>query len=96
MALLSVWSEVQIFAYGQADATATPSSLAPVISRMVYLSGATLPSLSWNKARVVVVVVVVVAAAAAAAAVVVAAVVSSSITEKVRNQMMLCFPTSPI
>jgi len=26
--------------YGPADATATPSSLAPVKSRMVYLSGA--------------------------------------------------------
>jgi len=31
------------FAYGPADATATPSSLAPVKSRMVYLSGAGLP-----------------------------------------------------
>jgi len=34
------------FAYGPADATATPSSLAPVKSRMVYLSGAGLPRLS--------------------------------------------------
>jgi len=38
------------FAYGPADATATPSSLAPVKSRMVYLSGAGLPMLSWEKA----------------------------------------------
>jgi len=37
------------FAYGPADATATPSSLAPVKSRMVYLSGASLPRLSWKK-----------------------------------------------
>jgi len=32
-----------------ADATATPSSLATVKSRMVYLSGAGLPTLSWKK-----------------------------------------------
>ena len=32
-----------------ADATATPSSLASVKSRMVYLSGAGLPRLSWKK-----------------------------------------------
>jgi len=37
------------FAYGSADATATPSSLAPVKSRMVYLSHAGLPRLSWKK-----------------------------------------------
>jgi len=37
------------FAYGPADATASPSSLAPVKSRMVYLSGAGLPRLSYNK-----------------------------------------------
>jgi len=37
------------FAYGPADAPATPSSLAPVKSRMVYLSGAGLPRLSWKK-----------------------------------------------
>jgi len=30
--------------------TATPSSLAPVKSRMIYLSGAGLPRLSWKKA----------------------------------------------
>jgi len=34
---------------GPADATATSSSLAPVKSRMVYLSGASLPRLSWKK-----------------------------------------------
>jgi len=37
------------FAYSPADATATPSSLAPVKFRMVYLSGAGLPRLSWKK-----------------------------------------------
>jgi len=35
---------------GPADATATPSSLAPVKSRTVYLSSAGLPRLSWKKA----------------------------------------------
>jgi len=34
---------------GPADATATPSFLAPVKSRMVYLSGASLPRLPWKK-----------------------------------------------
>ena len=38
------------FAYGPADATAAPSSVAPVKSRMVYLSGDSLPRLSWKKA----------------------------------------------
>jgi len=37
------------FAYGPADATTSPLSLAPVKSRMVYLSGAGLPRLSWKK-----------------------------------------------
>jgi len=37
------------FAYGAADATATPLSLAPVKSEMVYLSGAGLPRFSWKK-----------------------------------------------
>ena len=37
------------FEYGPADATATPSSLAPVKSRLIYLSGAGLPRLSWKK-----------------------------------------------
>ena len=35
---------------GPADTTATPSSVAPVKSRMVYLSGAGLPRLSWKEA----------------------------------------------
>ena len=39
------------FAYGPADATATPSSVAPVKSRMVYFSGAGLHRLSWKKGR---------------------------------------------
>jgi len=43
---LSVWSEVQRFAYGPADATATPSSLAALKSRMV------LP-FCWRHTRVV-------------------------------------------
>jgi len=37
------------FAYGPADTTATPLSLAPVKSWMVYFSGAGLPRLSWKK-----------------------------------------------
>ena len=40
---------MQMFVYGPADATATPSSLAPLKSRMVYLSGAGLLRLSWKK-----------------------------------------------
>jgi len=43
-------SRCKWFSYGPADATATPSSLAPVKSRMVYLSSASLPRLSWKKA----------------------------------------------
>jgi len=39
------------FAYGQADGTAAPSSLVSVKSRLVYLSGAGLPRLSWKKGR---------------------------------------------
>jgi len=35
-------------AYGSADATATSSSLAPLKFRMVYLSDAGLPRLSWK------------------------------------------------
>jgi len=38
------------FAYHPAGATATPASLGPVKSRMVYLSGAGSPRLSWKKA----------------------------------------------
>jgi len=38
-----------LFAYGPADATAIPSSLASLKSRMVHLSGAGLPRLSWKK-----------------------------------------------
>jgi len=38
------------FAYGPADVTATPLFLAPVKSRMVYLSGASLHRFSWKKA----------------------------------------------
>ena len=55
LAWLSIWSEVQMictwFAYGSADATATPSSLASAKSRMVYPSGTGLPRLSWKKGR---------------------------------------------
>ena len=36
---------------GPADAIATPSSLAPVKSRMVYLFDAGLHRLSWKKGR---------------------------------------------
>jgi len=38
-----------MIAYGPADATATPSYLAAVKSRMVYLSGASLPRLSEKR-----------------------------------------------
>jgi len=48
------------FAYGPADATATPSSFASIKSRIVYLSGAGLPRLSWKKDRKMDVVLVVV------------------------------------
>jgi len=50
---LSVWSVVQMLHMVQLmrDATATPSSLALVKSRMVYLSGDGLPRLSWKKGR---------------------------------------------
>jgi len=49
---LSVWSEVQIFAYGPADATASQN---PIISSHLnpdwfYLSGTGLPRLSWKEA----------------------------------------------
>jgi len=37
------------FPHSLADATATPSSLASLKSRMVYLSGASLPRLSWKR-----------------------------------------------
>jgi len=37
------------FVYGPAYATGTPSSLASLKFRMVYLSGAGLPRLSWKK-----------------------------------------------
>jgi len=46
---LSVCSEVQMICICPADATATPSSLAQVKSRTVYLSAAGLPRLSWKK-----------------------------------------------
>jgi len=49
LAWLSVQSECKWFAYGSTNATATPSSLAPVKSRMVYLSGVGLPRMSWKK-----------------------------------------------
>jgi len=50
LAWLSVWSEMQMIAYGPADTTDTPSSLAPVKSRMVYVSGAGLPRCAGKKA----------------------------------------------
>jgi len=52
LAWLSVWSEVH-FEYGPADATATPSSLASLKSRLVSpnLSGTDLPRLSWKRGR---------------------------------------------
>jgi len=49
----SVWSKVQMIVYGPADATATPSSLASLKSRLVWfkLSGAGLLRLSWKRGR---------------------------------------------
>ena len=44
---LSVWTGARCI--GPADATATPSPIAPVKSRMVYLFGASLPRLSRKK-----------------------------------------------
>jgi len=52
-------AKCKCFAYGPADAATTPSPLAPVKSRMVYLSGAGLPRLTWKKRRQTDVVVVV-------------------------------------
>jgi len=46
---LSVWREVQTIAYGPADANATASSLASLKSKMFYLSGASLPGLTWKE-----------------------------------------------
>ena len=46
---LSVWSECKWFPYDPAEPTATPSSLAPVKPRMVYLSGVGLPGLFWKR-----------------------------------------------
>ena len=42
-------ARIKCFAYGSADATATPSSLASAKSRRVYPSGTGLPRLSWKK-----------------------------------------------
>ena len=49
LALLSVWSEVQMICIWSSSFYCHPSSLAPVKSRMVYLSSAGLPRLSWKK-----------------------------------------------
>jgi len=47
---LSVWSKVQMIAYGDgpANATTTPSSFASLKHRMVYRFGASLPRLPWK------------------------------------------------
>jgi len=39
------------FAYGPADATDTPSSVASLKSRKLYLSGTGLSSLAWKRGR---------------------------------------------
>jgi len=53
LAWLFACSEVQVihkwFAYRAADANATTSSLASLKSRMDFISGASLPRLSWRK-----------------------------------------------
>jgi len=74
---LSVWSEVQIIAYGPADATAIPKThqLLPHLNPdWFYLSGTGLPRLSWKKGRKTGVVVVVV-------------VVTSSYTDRTRRSL---------
>jgi len=48
--VISLEQSANLFTCGPADASATPSYLAPVKSRIVYLSGASLPRLSWKKA----------------------------------------------
>ena len=48
--VICLGARCKLFAYGPADATANPLSLAPVKSRMVYLSGAVLPRFSGKKA----------------------------------------------
>jgi len=47
---LSVWSKVHMICIWSRWCHCHPSSLTPVKSRMVYLSGASLPRLSWKKA----------------------------------------------
>jgi len=51
LAWLSVWTGAMCkqYAYGLADAIATPSSLASFKSKMVCLSCAGLPRLSWKR-----------------------------------------------
>ena len=51
LAWLSVWSVVQMICMWSGWCHCHPSSLASVKSRMVYLSGAGLPGLSWRKGR---------------------------------------------
>jgi len=47
LAGISVWSEAQMICIWS---IATPSSLAPVKSTIIHVSGAGLPRLSWKKA----------------------------------------------
>ena len=49
LAWLSVWSVVQMIFIWSRWCHCHPSSLASVKSRMVYLSGASLPRLSWKR-----------------------------------------------
>jgi len=49
LAWLSVWSVVQMICIWSSWCHCHPSSLASAKSRMVYLSGASLPRLSWKK-----------------------------------------------
>jgi len=51
LAWLSVWTVAQMICIWSSWCHCHPSSLATVKSRMVYLSGASLPRLSWKKGR---------------------------------------------
>jgi len=51
LAWLSVWCKVQMICMWSSWCHSHPSSLALLKSRMVYLSGASLPRLSWKRGR---------------------------------------------
>ena len=73
------------------NATATPSSLAPVKSRKVYLSGAGLRRLSWKKGRKMDVVVVVVVKHAHNTIVLTLNSVSTKLTQAIHHRRTMTF-----